>query len=113
MSLNNEHCKTRPFLIDLNHIDRKYLFTITLDKWNGSCNTFNNMSNKVCVPNKTENVDLNAFNLITRKNELEHISCKFESKKCNSNQIWNNDKCPCECKNPRQIVWKRLYLESY
>ena len=32
MSLNNEHCKTRPFLIDLNHIDRKYLFTITLDK---------------------------------------------------------------------------------
>ena len=31
MSLNNEHCKTRPFLIDLNHIDRKYLFTITLD----------------------------------------------------------------------------------
>ena len=68
------------------------------------------MSNKVCVPNKTENVDLNVFNLITKKNELEHISCKFGSKKCNSNQIWNNDKCPRECKNPRQIVCEKDYI---
>ena len=25
--------------------------------------------------------------------------CKFDGKKCNSNQSWNNNKCRCECKN--------------
>ena len=24
--------------------------------------------------------------------------CKFDRRKCNSNQNWNNDKCRCECK---------------
>ena len=24
--------------------------------------------------------------------------CKFDSKKCNSNQVWNNKKCWCKCK---------------
>ena len=27
--------------------------------------------------------------------------CKFDGKKCNSNQIWNNDKSRYACKNPR------------
>ena len=35
----------------------------------------------------------------------KHISykceCKFDSRKCNSNQKWNNDKYQCECKNPK------------
>ena len=28
--------------------------------------------------------------------------CKFGGKKCNSNQNWNNNKCWCECKNPKE-----------
>ena len=24
--------------------------------------------------------------------------CKFDGRKCNSNQKWNNDKWQCECK---------------
>ena len=37
MSLNNEQFKTRPFLIDFNHVELNYyLFMITLDKCNGS-----------------------------------------------------------------------------
>ena len=24
--------------------------------------------------------------------------CKFDAKKCNSSQWWNNDKCRCDCK---------------
>ena len=35
------------------------------------------ISNRICAPNKTENVNLSAFNLLTR--------AKFDSKKCNSN----------------------------
>ena len=44
------------------------------------------------------------FNIITGKNEQKtltrHISCeckcKFDGRKCNSDQCWNNDKCRCE-----------------
>ena len=44
--------------------------------------------------------------MITGINEsktlTKHISCqckcKFDGRKCNSNQWWNNDKCQCECK---------------
>ena len=36
----------------------------------------------------------------------KHISCKckckFDCRKCNSNQKWNNDKCRCKCKNPKE-----------
>ena len=46
------------------------------------------------------------FNIITWINELKaltkHVSweckCKFDGRKCNSNQTWNNNKCRCECK---------------
>ena len=69
-----------------------------------SCNTLNNLSNKVCVPNKTEDLNLSVFSMI-RINELKimtkHVSCKCEcksnSRKCNSNQNWNNYNCWCEC----------------
>ena len=27
--------------------------------------------------------------------------CKFDGRKCNSNQKWNNYKCWCECKNAK------------
>ena len=57
--------------------------------------------------------------MITGINEsktlTKHISCeckcKFDGRKCNSNQKWNNDKCRCECKKT-SYMWKRLYLES-
>ena len=28
--------------------------------------------------------------------------CKFDSKKCNSDQKLKNSKCQCECKNPKE-----------
>ena len=31
-----------------------YLFAVKLDRRVGSCNNLNDISNKVCVPNKTE-----------------------------------------------------------
>ena len=128
VSLSNQPCMIKPTLIYLNFNEYKqgfcyYLFTVNLDRYNGSCNTCNNISVKLCVPNKTEDVNLNVFNLITRTNEsktlIKHISCKFKctfnSKKCNSNLIWNNNKFPrqvcekgyiwnpatCSCENSR------------
>ena len=46
-----------------------YPFTIKLEKCVGSCNTLSDLSNKVCVPNKTEDLNLNLSNMITGINE--------------------------------------------
>ena len=80
-----------------------------------SFNTLNDLSNKVYVLNKTEDLDLSVFNLITGINEsktlTKHISCeckcKFNGRNCNSDQWWNNDKCRCEYKK-RHICKKDL-----
>ena len=77
---------------------------------------FNDLSYKVCVTNKTENLDLSMFNMITGINEskilTKDISCKCkyrsDGKKGNSDQWWNN-KCQCECKTrhvcEKDYVW--------
>ena len=66
-----------------------YPFVLNLDRCDGSCNTLNDLSNKVGVPNKTECLNLSGFNRITGLNELKtltkHISCeckcRFDGKK--------------------------------
>ena len=92
-------------------------FSVKLDRCARSCNTLNDLSNKVCVPNETEDLTLSVFNIITAINEsktlTKHISCeckcKFHGRSCNSDQWWNNDKCRCECKKchvcEKDYVW--------
>ena len=79
------------------------------------------ISNRVCVPNKTEDLNLSLFNMIKEMNEsktvTKHILCKHECKfdiiKSNSNQKWNNDKCQGKCLNPKSIIpAKKIILES-
>ena len=76
-----------------NPIQNLYPFAVNLDRRMGSCNILNDLSNRVCVPNKTENLKLSVFNMITGINETKiltkHISCeckcKFDVRKCDSN----------------------------
>ena len=94
-----------------------YPSAVKLDRRIKSYNTLNNLSNKVCVPNKIEDLNLRVFNMITAINEsktlTKYISCEFKCKfavaKYNSNQRWNNDKCRCECKKhhicEKDYVW--------
>ena len=65
------------------------------DRWNTSCNSFGDPPDITCVLNKTEDVNLNIVNMITTtttKSETltKYISCncecKFDCRKCNSNQ---------------------------
>ena len=59
---------------------------------------------------KTEDLNLSVFNMITGINVskifTKHVSCKreckFDGRKSNSNQKWNNDKRRCECKNLKE-----------
>ena len=58
-SLSNQTCKIQPTLINLhpNEYSQEfhyYPFSVKLDKWVGSCYPLNDLSNKTCIPNKTE-----------------------------------------------------------
>ena len=50
---------------------------VSLDGCNGSCNTLEDPSDRICVSNKTENVNLNVFNMITRINESYFIKLQM------------------------------------
>ena len=107
----------------------QYPFAINLDRCDESCNTINDFSNKVCVLNKIEDLNLWMLNMIAGTNELKtlkHISseskCKFDGRKSNSNQKWSNDKYWCQCKSLKKkkkkkkkktCVRKRLYMKSW
>ena len=94
-----------------------YPFTVKLDRCIGSCN-------KVCVLNKTEDLNLSVFNMITGINEsktlTKHISCECKCKcdgtKCISNQWWNNNKRQCECEKyhicENDYVWNPATCNS-
>ena len=54
---------TEPILFNLHPNEysqelRYYPFVVNLDRSVGSCNTLNDLSNKVCLPNKTEDLNL-------------------------------------------------------
>ena len=59
-------------------------FAVKLDRCDGSCNTLNDLSNKIYVPNKTEGLNLSVFNLIMGINWSitlkKHVSprCKYK-----------------------------------
>ena len=117
--LSNQKFKIQSTLINLHPNDYSqkfhyYPFAVKLDRCVGNCNTMTynlsdntyNLSNKLCIPNKTEDLNLSVFNIISGINKsktlTKHISreckSKLDGKKCNSNQWWNHDKCQCECK---------------
>ena len=121
---------TRTTLIDFNPDEnsqglRYYPFMVNLDRCHENCK-IPDLSGRTCVPNKTEDVNLSVFNLITRINEsktlAKHISCKcnckLHCKKYNSNQKLNNDKCLSECKNTKKhcvceyhTIYNILYIK--
>ena len=68
--MSNQKCEIQPFLINLypNEYSQElhyYAFAVKLGKCVGSSNTLNNLSNKASVPNKTEDLNLSEFNMIT------------------------------------------------
>ena len=120
-SLNNELCLGRPiFIIDLNpnkfHL---YPFMVSLDRCNGVCKILDDPSDRISVSNKLGDANVNVFNMVTRINESRTLTkrilcdckCRFDGRKCNSNQKWNNSKCRCECKNPiKHRLCKNYYV---
>ena len=72
--IESQKCMIQPTLINLhpNECSQEfhyYPFAIKLDRCVGSCNTLNDWSNNLCVPNKTEDLNLNMFNITTGINK--------------------------------------------
>ena len=86
-----------------------------LDRCVGSLNTLNDLSKDVCVPNKTEDLNLSVFNMITELNLLKTLTkyisyeckCKYDGRKgitinvdmSKKDYIWNPAIYSCEMVN--------------
>ena len=73
-------------LINLHHNEctqrlSYYTFALNLDRCVESYNTLNDLPNTVCLPKKTEYLNLHVFNMISGINEsktlTKHISCNW------------------------------------
>ena len=74
--------------IDLNPVELKcYAFMVSLNKCTGSCNV---LSLKICVPKETKDIKLEAFNMITNKNEAKAMT----------ENVW----CDCKCKFNSAVI---------
>ena len=74
VSMNNQECKVRPEIINLNtNKPLFYPYSIKINKCKGSCNTINDPYAKICVPEKIKNTNVKVFNLMSRTNETRHI----------------------------------------
>ena len=61
ISLNNQLCMARAMVINLNPNKHNqglhhYPLMVSLDRCNGSCNTLNDLSSKICVPKKSRKI---------------------------------------------------------
>ena len=70
VSLSNQKFMIQTICINLhpNEYSQEFHYypvAVKLDRCVGSCNTLNDLSNKVCVPIKTEDLNLSLFNMIT------------------------------------------------
>ena len=106
VSMNNQASRIRTKILDINNNEPIfYTFSITVNKCSGSCNNINDLYAKICLPDVVKNINVKAFNLMSRTNETRHIEwhetceckCRLDASVCNNKQRWNNEKRRCEC----------------
>ena len=119
ISITNKECKVRPDIVNVNSNGPVfYPFSIKTSKCSGSCNNINDPYAKMCVTDVLKNLNVKAFNLMSRTNEKKHIKwhetckckCRLDASVCNNKQRWNDDKCWCECKELIKVcVTKNIF----
>ena len=106
ISMNNQECKVRPQIVNVNSEKPVFFsFSIKTRKCSSS-NNINDLYAKLCVPDVVQNLNVRAFNLMSRTNETRHIEwhetckckCRLDASVCDNKQRWIEDKCRCECK---------------
>ena len=104
MSLSNQKYKIQPIFINfyINEYSQEfnwYPYTVNLDKCVGSCNTLSGLSNKVCVQNKTEDLNLSMVEWWNNKKFRYEWEKHLLSEK---DYILNPATCSC---NIKQVLW--------
>ena len=103
----NQKCMSRPKNIDVNSDESVfYPLNIKVNKCSGNYNNINDPFAKLCVPNVVKNINVKVFNLLSRIKETKQIMwhepckcvCRLTAAVCNNRQVWNENKCACECK---------------
>ena len=70
-----------------------YPYSITINKYNDSCNTINDPYAKLYVPDTIKNINVKVFNLMSRTNETRHIKWQKTCKcKCRLDSSVSNNK---------------------
>ena len=78
----NQECKVRPKIISINSNNPMfYPFSIRVNKCNGNCNDINNPYARICVPDIVKNLNVKAFNLMSRTNDTRQIKW-HKKRKC-------------------------------
>ena len=107
ISMNNQECKVRPKMIDTNANEPVfYPYSIKVNKCSGNCNNINKPYDIFCISDVIKKINAKVFNQMSRINETRQILwhktckcvCRLSVAVCNSKQIWNDDKCRCECR---------------
>ena len=74
VSMNNQKCKVRPEIIDININEPSfYHYSVKIRKCCDSCNNINDPYAKLCVPDVFNDTNAKVFNLIRGINETRHI----------------------------------------
>ena len=74
VSLNNQECKVRPKIADIDRNNHMfYPLIIRVNKCSGNCNNINDPYAKICVPDTAKDLNIRVFNLMSRTNETRHI----------------------------------------
>ena len=67
MSVVNQKCMPRPKILDVNEGVGEalfYLYNIQVNKCSGSCNTLDNLIEKLCVPNVIKGLNIKVYNFL-------------------------------------------------
>ena len=72
----NRKCVPRPKILDVNEGVGETLFypyNVLVNKCSGSCNTLDDLTAKICVPNIIKNVNVKVYNSLMRLNESRNV----------------------------------------
>ena len=106
VSMNNQEYTVRSEIMNINSSE-PYPYSVKINKVSGTCNNINDPYAKLCFPDVVKNMNVKAFNPISRTNETKYIkiheNCKCECKELIDKEIhdkgfiWNPSNCECEC----------------
>ena len=84
ISMNNQACKARTKIINVNRNNLYFIFLVLkqVNLSNDNCNNVNNpYALSICVPDVVKDLNVKVFNLMSRTNETRHVKW-HETCKC-------------------------------